>query len=134
RRRSDRPAAPTFYSWSAGFSRRAVLRRRNIMSRQIQDAYIVAAVRTPVGRATRGSLRGVRPDDLLVHVIRSALAELPGLDPAVIEDVLVGCAIPEGPQGMNVARIGALLAGLPQSVGGVTVNRFCASGLTTLAM
>jgi len=104
------------------------------MSRQIQDAYIVAAVRTPVGRATRGSLRGVRPDDLLVHVIRSALAELPGLDPAVIEDVLVGCAIPEGPQGMNVARIGALLAGLPQSVGGVTVNRFCASGLTTLAM
>ncbi|MCK9510225.1 MAG: acetyl-CoA C-acyltransferase [Pigmentiphaga sp.] len=104
------------------------------MSRQIQDAYIVAAVRTPIGRATRGSLRGVRPDDLLVHVIRAALAELPELDPATIEDVLAGCAIPEGPQGMNVARIGALLAGLPQSVGGVTVNRFCASGLTTLAM
>lgn len=104
------------------------------MSRQIQDAYIVAAVRTPVGRATRGSLRNVRPDDLLVHVIRAILADVPELDPAVIEDVLVGCAIPEGPQGMNVARIGALLAGLPQSVGGVTVNRFCASGLTTLAM
>ncbi len=104
------------------------------MSRQVQDAYIVAATRTPIGRAPRGALRTVRPDSLLVHAIRAVLAQVPDLDPTTIEDVLVGCAIPEGPQGMNVARIGALLAGLPQSVGGVTVNRFCASGLTTLAM
>src|SRR5690625_1394600 len=104
------------------------------MSRQDQDAYIVAATRTPVGRAPRGALRTVRPDDLLVHAIQRVLGQVPDLDPAAVEDVLVGCAIPEGPQGMNVARIGALLAGLPDSVGGVTVNRFCASGLTTLAM
>ncbi len=104
------------------------------MSRQVQDAYIVAATRTPVGRAPRGALRTVRPDDLLVHAIQSVLGQVPDLDPETVEDVLVGCAIPEGPQGMNVARIGALLAGLPDSVGGVTVNRFCASGLTTLAM
>ncbi|GAA5236059.1 acetyl-CoA C-acyltransferase [Verticiella sediminum] len=104
------------------------------MSRQIQEAYIVAATRTPIGRAPRGVLRHTRPDTLLVHAIQSALAQVPGLDPARIEDVVAGCAIPEGPQGMNVARIGALLAGLPQSVGGVTVNRFCASGLTALAM
>jgi len=104
------------------------------MSRQIQEAYIVAATRTPIGRAPRGALRNVRPDSLLVHVIQAALAQVPGLDPARIEDAIVGCAIPEGPQGMNVARIGALLAGLPKSVGGVTVNRFCASGITALAM
>lgn len=104
------------------------------MSRQLQEAYVVAATRTPIGRAPRGVLRNVRPDSLLVHAIRSALAQVPGLDPARIEDVIAGCAIPEGPQGMNVARISALLAGLPASVGGVTVNRFCASGLTALAM
>lgn len=104
------------------------------MSRQLQEAYIVAATRTPIGRAPRGALRNVRPDSMLVHAIRSALAQVPGLDPARVEDVIAGCAIPEGPQGMNVARIAALLAGLPASVGGVTVNRFCASGLTALAM
>ncbi len=104
------------------------------MTRQIQEAYIVAAARTPIGRAPRGALRHVRPDSLLVHAIQGALAQVPGLDPARIEDVIAGCAIPEGPQGMNVARIGALLAGLPNSVGGVTVNRFCASGLSALAM
>lgn len=104
------------------------------MSRQLQEAYIVAATRTPIGRAPRGVLRNVRPDSLLVHAIQGALAQVPGLDPARIEDVIAGCAIPEGPQGMNVARIAALLAGLPASVGGVTVNRFCASGLTALAM
>lgn len=104
------------------------------MSRQIQEAYIVAATRTPIGRAPKGGLRFVRPDTLLVHAIRSALAQVPSLDPARIEDAIVGCAIPEGPQGMNVARIGVLLAGLPKHVGGVTVNRFCASGLTALAM
>ncbi|MBU4611999.1 acetyl-CoA C-acyltransferase [Achromobacter sp. GG226] len=104
------------------------------MSRQIQEAYIVAAARTPIGRAPRGVFRHTRPDTLLVNAIQGALAQVPGLDPSRIEDVIAGCAIPEGPQGMNVARIGALLAGLPNTVGGVTVNRFCASGLSALAM
>ena len=104
------------------------------MSKQIQDAYIVAAARTPIGRAPKGVFRQLRPDDMLVHALRAALAQLPSLDPAEIEDCIVGCAIPEAQQGLNVARIGALLAGLPDSVGGVTVNRFCASGLTALAM
>ncbi len=104
------------------------------MSRQIQQAYIVAASRTPVGKAPRGMFRNVRPDDLLVYAIRSALAQVPSLDPKTIEDAIVGCAIPEAEQGLNMARIAALLAGLPNSVGGVTVNRFCASGLTAVAM
>jgi len=104
------------------------------MSKQVQDAYIVAASRTPIGKAPKGALRSVRPDDLLVHAIRSALAQVPGLDPATIEDAIVGCAIPEAEQGLNVARLGTLLAGLPNTVAGVTVNRFCASGLTALAM
>ncbi len=104
------------------------------MSKQVQDAYIVAATRTPIGKAPRGVFRNVRPDDLLVHAIRSALAQVPALDPETIEDAIVGCAIPEAEQGLNVARIGVLLAGLPASVGGVTVNRFCASGLTAIAM
>ena len=104
------------------------------MSRQIQDAYIVAASRTPIGKAPRGAFRHLRPDDLLVHAIRSALAQVPGLDTKLIEDAIVGCAIPEAEQGLNMARIAALLAGLPNSVGGVTVNRFCASGLTAVAM
>jgi len=100
--------------------------------KQIQDAYIVAATRTPIGRSHKGSLRNTRPDELLAHVLRAALAQAPGLDPAVIEDVVCGCAIPEGPQGLNVARIGAVLAGLPKSVAGITVNRFCASGLSAV--
>lgn len=104
------------------------------MSKQVQDAYVVAARRTPIGKAPKGALRHVRPDDLLVHAIRAALAQVPALDPKTIEDAIVGCAIPEAEQGLNVARIGALLAGLPETVGGVTVNRFCASGLTALAM
>ena len=104
------------------------------MSKQVQDAYVVAASRTPIGKAPKGVLRNVRPDDLLVHAIRAALAQVPRLDPATIEDAIVGCAIPEAEQGLNVARLGALLAGLPNTVGGVTVNRFCASGLTALAM
>ncbi len=102
--------------------------------KQIQDAYIVAATRTPIGRSQRGFFRATRPDDLLATAIRGALAQVPGLDPAAIEDIVCGCAIPEGPQGLNVARIGAMLAGLPQSVGGVTVNRFCASGLSAVQM
>ena len=104
------------------------------MSRQIQDAYVVAASRTPIGKAPKGVFRNFRPDDLLVHAIRSALAQVPGLDPATIEDVIAGCAMPEAEQGLNVARVGALLAGLPNTVAGVTVNRFCASGLTAVAM
>ena len=102
--------------------------------KQIQDAYIVAATRTPIGRSHRGFFKHTRPDDLLVHAIRSALAQVPTLDPAAIEDVIAGCAIPEGPQGLNVARIAAVLAGLPTSVGGITVNRFCASGLSAVQM
>src|SRR5258706_3662595 len=104
------------------------------MSKQVQEAYIVAATRTPIGKAPRGAFKNVRPDDLLVHAIRSALARVPALDPKLIEDAIVGCAMPEAEQGMNVARIGVLLAGLPNTVGGVTVNRFCASGVTALAM
>jgi acetyl-CoA acyltransferase len=103
------------------------------MSNGSREAYIVAARRTPVGKAPRGGLRHTRPDDLLAHTIRAVLADVPGVDPAAIDDVLVGCAMPEGEQGMNVARIGLLLAGLPESVPGVTVNRFCASGLQTIA-
>jgi len=102
--------------------------------KQIQDAYIVAATRTPIGRSHKGYFRNTRPDDLLAAVIKSAVAQTPGLDPAAIEDVICGCAIPEGAQGLNVARIGAVLAGLPKSVGGITVNRFCASGLSAVQM
>ena len=103
------------------------------MTRQIQDAYVVAATRTPVGK-NRGVLRNARPDDMLAHVLRAALAQVPSLDPALIGDVIVGCAIPEAEQGMNVARIGVLLAGLPDTVTGMTVNRFCSSGLQAVAM
>ena len=104
------------------------------MSKQLQDAYIVAATRTPIGRSHRGFFRHTRPDDLLAAALRAALAQAPGLDPAAIEDVICGCAIPEAQQGLNVARIGAILAGLPTSVGGITVNRFCASGLSAVQM
>ena len=104
------------------------------MSKQIQDAYIVAATRTPIGRSHKGYLRNTRPDELLATTLRAALAQVPGLDPASIEDVICGCAIPEAQQGLNVARIGAVLAGLPNSVGGITVNRFCASGISAVQM
>ncbi|MFN5167556.1 MAG: acetyl-CoA C-acyltransferase [Pseudomonadota bacterium] len=104
------------------------------MSKQVQDAYIVAATRTPIGKAPRGAFRNTRPDDLLVAAVRTALAQVPTLDPKVIEDAIVGCSFPEGEQGMNMARVAMVLAGLPHSVGGVTVNRFCASGLTARAM
>jgi acetyl-CoA acyltransferase len=102
--------------------------------KQIQEAYIVAATRTPIGRSHRGFFRNMRPDDLLVRALQGALAQVPTLDPQAIEDLICGCAIPEGPQGLNVARIGAVLAGLPTSVGGITVNRFCASGLSAIQM
>ncbi len=102
--------------------------------KQVQDAYIVAATRTPIGKSHRGYFRNTRPDDLLATTLKAALAQVPGLDPASIEDIICGCAIPEGAQGLNVARIGAVLAGLPTSVGGITVNRFCASGLSAVQM
>ena len=102
--------------------------------KQLQDAYIVAASRTPIGKSHRGFFRNTRPDDLLVAALRGALAQVPSLDPKTIEDAIVGCAMPEGPQGLNVARVAALLAGLPDSVGGITVNRFCASGLSAVQM
>ncbi len=102
------------------------------MSKQIQDAYIVAATRLPVAKR-RGMFRNVRPDDMLAHAIRSVLAQAPNLDPVTIGDVIVGCAMPEAEQGMNVARIGLLLAGLPNTVPGITINRFCSSGLQAVA-
>jgi acetyl-CoA acyltransferase len=104
------------------------------MTKQVQDAYIVAATRTPIGRSGRGYFRNTRPDDLLVAAVQSALRQVPSLDPKAIEDAIVGCSFPEAEQGMNVARVAMVLAGLPHSVGGVTVNRFCASGLTAIAM
>jgi acetyl-CoA acyltransferase len=104
------------------------------MSKQVQEAYIVAATRTPVGKAPRGMFRNTRPDDMLAHVIRAVMAQAPSLDPASIGDVIVGCAMPEAEQGMNVARIGLLLAGLPDSVPGMTINRFCSSGVQAVAL
>jgi len=104
------------------------------MSKQVQEAYIVAATRTPVGKAPRGMFRNTRPDDLLVHALKSVLAQAPSLDPASIADVIVGCAMPEAEQGVNVARIALLLAGLPNTVPGLTVNRFCSSGLQAVAL
>jgi acetyl-CoA acyltransferase len=104
------------------------------MTRQIQDAYIVAATRTPVGKAPRGVFRNIRPDDMLAHVLRSVVAQAPGIDVSRIEDAIIGCAMPEGEQGMNVARIGVLLAGLPNTIAAQTINRFCSSGLQAVAL
>jgi acetyl-CoA acyltransferase len=103
-------------------------------SKQIQEAYIVAATRSPIGRSGRGVFRNTRSDDLLIATIRNALKQVPTLDPKAIEDAIIGCAMPEGQQGLNMARVAALLAGLPHTVGGVTINRFCASGLTAVQM
>ena len=100
--------------------------------KQIQDAYIVAAVRTPVAKR-KGLFKNVRPDELLAHVLREVVAKAPGLDPTLIGDVIVGCAMPEAEQGMNVARIGVLLSGLPNCVPGITINRFCSSGLQAVS-
>src|SRR5579862_5356422 len=98
------------------------------------EAVIVSAVRTPVGRAYKGTLRATRPDDLAALVIKEALARVPGLNAAEIDDIILGCAMPEGAQGMNVARIAALRAGLPVESSAVTINRFCSSGLQSIAM
>ncbi|MDX9699309.1 MAG: acetyl-CoA C-acyltransferase [Rhodocyclaceae bacterium] len=102
------------------------------MSKQIQDAYIVAATRTPVAKRN-GMFRSVRPDDLLAHVLSALVDKVPQLERTDIGDVIVGCAMPEAEQGMNVARIGLLLAGLPETVPGITINRFCSSGLQAVA-
>ena len=104
------------------------------MSKQLQDAYIVAATRTPVGKAPRGVFRNTRPDDMLAHVLKAVVAQAPGIDLNRIDDAIIGCAMPEGEQGMNVARIGVLLAGLPNTVAAQTVNRFCSSGLQAVAL
>ena len=104
------------------------------MSKQISDAYIVAATRTPIGKSHRGYFKNTRSDDLLVAALQGALKQVPNLDPKSIEDAIVGCAMPEGEQGLNFARTSVLLAGLPNSVGGITVNRFCASGLSAVQM
>ena len=104
------------------------------MSKQVQDAYIVAATRTPVGKAPKGVFRNTRPDDMLAHVLRAVVAQAPGIDVNRIDDAIIGCAMPEGEQGMNVARIGVLLAGLPDTVAAQTINRFCSSGLQAVAL
>jgi acetyl-CoA acyltransferase len=98
------------------------------------EAVIVSSVRTPVGRGYKGSLRTSRPDDLAALVIKEALARVRALDAKEIDDVILGCAMPEGEQGMNVARIAALRAGLPVETSAMTVNRFCASGLQAIAL
>jgi acetyl-CoA C-acetyltransferase len=98
------------------------------------DAVIVAASRTPIGRAAKGALVDVRPDDLAAFAVRDVLAKVPAVDPADVDDVMLGCAFPQERQGMNLARRAAFLAGLPVSVPGTTVNRFCASSLQTIRM
>jgi acetyl-CoA acyltransferase len=100
----------------------------------VPEAVIVSAVRTPVGRAYKGSLRATRPDDLAALAIKEALARVPGIDAKEIDDVILGCAMPEGEQGMNVARIAALRAGLPVETSAMTINRFCSSGLQAIAL
>ena len=100
----------------------------------MQDAVIVSAVRTPIGRANKGVLKDVRADDLAAVAVKAAVERVPQLDRSLIEDVILGCAFPEGEQGMNLARLIGALAGLPETVGGVTVNRFCASSLQAVNM
>ncbi len=104
------------------------------MSKQVQDAYVVAATRLPIGKSGRGYYKNTRPDEMLVKVMQAALAQAQGLDPAAIEDAIVGCSFPEGEQGMNIARVAAVLSGYPNTVGGVTINRYCASGITAVQM
>ncbi|MFH1598792.1 MAG: acetyl-CoA C-acyltransferase [Pseudomonadota bacterium] len=104
------------------------------MTKQIQDAYIVATTRTPVGKAPRGVFRNTRPDEMLAHVLKAVVEQCPGIDTSRIDDAIIGCAMPEGEQGMNVARIGVLLAGLPDVVAAQTINRFCSSGLQAVAL
>src|SRR5205814_3006367 len=99
----------------------------------MHEAVIVSAVRTAVGKAPNGTLRGTRPDELAATAIAEALRRVPGIDPAEVEDVILGCAMPEAEQGLNVARIASLRAGVPVTASAVTVNRFCSSGLQAIA-
>src|ERR1700684_3609308 len=100
----------------------------------MREAVIVSSVRTAVGKAGRGTLRATRPDDLAATAIQQAISRAKGLDPAEIEDVIIGCATPEAEQGMNVARIASLRAGLPVTVSAMTINRFCSSGLQAISL
>src|SRR6476660_3459099 len=100
----------------------------------MREVVIASSVRTPVGRATKGTLRATRPDDLAAVAIKGALERVPQVDTKEIEDVILGCAMPEAEQGMNVARIAALRAGLPVETSAITINRFCSSGLQAIAM
>jgi acetyl-CoA acyltransferase len=100
----------------------------------MRAAYIVSAVRTPVGRAVKGTLKNVRPEELTTLVVKEAIARVPGLQGADIDDVIIGCAMPEGSQGMNIARIAVFKAGLPVTVPAMTINRFCSSGLQAIAL
>src|SRR3954454_3129718 len=100
----------------------------------MQEAVIIDCVRTPAGKAPKGSLRNVRPDDMAAQVIRALLDKYPQVQPQDVEDVILGCAMPEAESGMNMARIAGLRAGLPDSTPGVTINRFCSSGLQSIAM
>src|SRR6201994_3946404 len=104
------------------------------MEKFMREVVIASSVRTPVGRAYKDTLRATRPDELAAVAIKGALERVPQLDPKEIEDVIVGCAMPEAEQGMNVARIASLRAGLPIEISAMTVNRFCASGLQSIAM
>src|SRR5262249_21944884 len=100
----------------------------------MREAVIVASSRTPLGKSFRGSLNLTRPDEMAAHCIRDLLRKVPQLDPVEIEDIFMGCGFPEGTQGMNVARVAAIRAGLPVTVAAATVNRFCSSGLQAIAM
>src|ERR1700741_2585869 len=100
----------------------------------MRDVVLVSSVRTPVGRAFKGTLRATRPDELAAVAIKGALERVPQLDSKEIEDVILGCAMPEAEQGMNVARIASLRAGLPVEISAMTINRFCSSGLQSIAM
>lgn len=100
----------------------------------MQEAVIVSVARTAVGRAKKGTLAAYRPEDMGAEVVKAALAKLPGFDPALVEDLIIGCAMPEGAQGLNMGRLIGLRAGLPETVAAQTVNRFCSSGLQTIAL
>src|SRR5579872_366662 len=100
----------------------------------MREAVIVSSVRTPIGRAFKGTLRATRPDELAAIAIKGALDRAPQLDPKEIEDVIIGCAMPEAEQGMNVAPIASLRAGLPVEISAITINRFCSSGLQAISL
>src|SRR6478609_3364898 len=100
----------------------------------MREAVVVAAARTPLAKSFRGSFNLTRPDDLAAHCLQAALKKVPALDPAELEDVILGCGYPQGTQGQNVARVASIRAGLPVVIAGTTVNRFCSSGLQAVAM